>query len=173
LSVLHHQLAAARNQAESDSRLRRPTVNAIGLGGFLPAGDPRLRSRYGGVALTMTVPIFNGHILEARKQESLARALVVEKQRQDFLLQLGASVRLALLHVETARKNIDVSRRLQEHAERTLRLSETRYTAGLGTILEFNQAQVDAATAKLAYASARYAAGMRLARLDFEVGNLQ
>lgn len=173
LVALQHRIESARKQLESDRRLNLPTIEAVGLGGFIPAGDPRIRSRYSGVALNLNLPILNGSAFSSRQRESAARLRVIENQYKDLVLQVDASVRTAYLAWVTATKSIDASRRLQEQAERTLRLSEARYTAGLGTIVEFTQAQVDAASAQIGYAVARYEAGLQLSRLEFEQGNLQ
>ena len=96
----------------------------------------------------------------------------VENQYRDLLVRVQAGIRLSYLNLNTAQATIQQTLRLQEQAERTLRLAEARYSAGLGTIVEFNQAQTDAIAAQLAHATARYEAGMRRARLEFEVGNL-
>ena len=173
LLALQHEIAAARKQAESDRKLNMPTVEAVGLGGFIPAGDPRIRSRYAGIALNLNVPILNGSAFSARHRESAARLALTETRYRELILQLGASVRTQYLALATAKRNIELSQRFQEQAARTLRLSEARYTAGLGTIVEYTQAQVDLASAQIAFAVARYEAGVQLARLDFAVGNLR
>jgi outer membrane protein len=172
LAALRHHLEAARKQLESDRRLNLPSVGAVGIAGYIPAGDPRLRPRYAGAAVNITVPVLNGNLFAARRQESEARAIAVEKQQRDLLVRLRAAVRLSYLNFATAQSNMETARKLQDQAQRTLRLSEARYSAGLGTIVEYNQAQVDVVSAQLAYAAARYEAGMRMARLEFEIGNL-
>lgn len=171
--ALQHRIQSARKQLQSDNRLHLPTIEAVGLGGFIPAGDPRIQPRYGGLAINLNLPILNGSAFSAQQRQSAARLRVLENQYKDLVLQVDASVRTLYLAWETARKSIEASRRLQEQAERTLRLSEARYTAGLGTIVEFTQAQVDAASAQIGYAVARYEAGLQLSRLEFEQGNLQ
>jgi outer membrane protein len=172
LAALRHQLEAARKQLESDRRLNFPTIAGTGFGGYIPAGDPRLRSRYGGAAVNVVLPVWNGNAFSAKREESEARAIAVEKQYRDLVVRVQASVRLSYLNLSTAEANMAQTRKLQEQAERTLRLAEARYSAGLGTIVEFNQAQSDAVAAQLAYATARYEAGLRRARLEFEIGNL-
>ena len=172
LAALRHHLEAARKQLESDRRLNLPTIGAVGIGGYIPAGDPRLRPRYAGAAVNVTIPVLNGNLFAARRQESEARAIAAEKQQRDLLVRLRAGVRLSYLNYATAQSTVETARRLQNQAQRTFRLSEARYSAGLGTIVEFNQAQVDVVSAQLAYAAARYEAGMRMARLEFEIGNL-
>ena len=172
LAALRHQLEAARKQLESDRRLNFPTVAGTGVAGYIPFGDQRLRSRYAGAAVNITLPVFNGNAFSARRLESEARVNVVEKSYQDLLNRVQAAVRLSYLNLNTAQANMQVTRKLQEQAERTLRLTEARYTAGLGTIVEFNQAQTDAIAAQIGYVTSRYETGIRRARLDFEIGNL-
>jgi outer membrane protein len=172
LAAIRHQLEAARKQLESDRRLNYPTVAGTGVGGYIPAGDPRLRTRYAGAAINITLPVLNGHAFSARRQESEARIAAIEKQYRDLIVRVRAGVQLSYLNLATAQASILTTRRLQEHAERTLRLTEARYSAGLGTIVELNQAQTDAVAAQLGHVTARYEAGIRRARLDFEIGNL-
>jgi outer membrane protein len=172
LAAIRHLLEAARKQVERDRRLSFPTVAGTGVGGYIPAGDPRIRPRYAAAMVNIVLPVWNGNAFSARRLESEARALAVEKQYRDLLVRIQAGVRLSYLNLDTARANILQTRKLQEQAERTLRLTEARYSAGLGTIVEFNQAQTDAVSAQLAYATARFEAGMRRARLEFEIGNL-
>ncbi len=172
LAALRHQLEAARKQLESDKRLNLPTIAATGVAGYIPAGDPRLRTRYAGAGINITMPVLNGNAFSARRQESEARIVVIQKQYRDLVVRVRAGVQLSYLNLATAQASILTTRRLQEHADRTLRLTEARYSAGLGTIVELNQAQTDAVSAQLGYVTARYEAGIRRARLEFEVGNL-
>ncbi|HYZ85771.1 MAG TPA: TolC family protein, partial [Bryobacteraceae bacterium] len=64
LIARRRQQEAARQFAVSESRLTLPSVSTTGAFGFIPTGDPRLRSRYGGLGLNINIPVFNGRIFD-------------------------------------------------------------------------------------------------------------
>jgi outer membrane protein len=172
VEAMRHRVRAARLQAESDRKLRMPAISGLLAGGAIPAGDQRLRPQYAGAAVNINVPLWNSGLFSARLQESAARAEAIDRDLRELELRVRSQVRLAHLELETSRRNLAATRIFSEQAARTLRLAESRYQLGLGAIIEFTQAQVDAASAELARAAATYDVAIRRARLEYEMGRL-
>jgi outer membrane protein len=63
-----------------------------------------------------------------------------------------------------------VTARLVAQATETLRLAQTRYDIGLGSIVEVNQAQLSEVSAEIAAANAKYEYLSRRAALSFVTG---
>ncbi len=172
VAALRHSVESARRQAASDRKLALPTVTASGVAGGIVVGDPRLRPRYLGVGLNLNVPLWNGHAFDYRREESGGRLAQAESELKELELRIAGAVQQAHLEWETAESNIAVTRRLEEQSVRTLRLAEERYRAGLGTVVEYNQAQLDVAVARLAQAGARFEVLVRAAMVEFATGRL-
>jgi outer membrane protein len=68
---------------------------------------------------------------------------------------------------------LDVTARLVAQAEQSLRLAQTRYDNGLGSIVELNQAQLSQVSAEIAAAGAKYDYLNSRAALNFVMGALR
>jgi outer membrane protein len=172
LASLRRQVDAARHFTEAEKRLAYPSVSLLGAGGFIPAGDPRLNTRYGGLGLIVTVPVFNGSLNAARRDEAALRAQVMEQTLRERELRIARDVKVAWIESANAQRRVMATTRYREQAAKTLRLAEARYEIGLGTIVELTQAQTSRLSADVQNAAARYELQLRLARLDFELGRL-
>jgi outer membrane protein len=82
-------------------------------------------------------------------------------------------VRVAWLEANTSFRRLAVTARLVAQAEQTLRLAQTRYDNGLGSIVEVNQAQVSQVSAEIVAAGAKYEYLSRRAGLAFVTGVLR
>ncbi len=172
VAALRQTVESARRLAASDRKLNMPTLTASGLAGAIVVGDKRLRPRYLGVGLNLNLPLWNGHAFDYRREESQARVAQAESELKELELRIAGAVQQAHLEWQTALSNVDVTRRLEEQSVRTLRLAEERYRAGLGTVVEYNQAQLDVAVARLAQAGARFEVLVRAAMVEFSTGRL-
>lgn len=170
VAALRKQIAAARHQVEADRLLNHPSVSAMGVFGHVPAGDPRLRPRYGGLGVNLTIPVLNGGLNDARKNESSANVAVLEQELRDLELRISREVRVAYYDLENSFKQMQLTNKLLDRSARVVRLAQTRYTNGLGSIVELNQAELSRTSAELADAAARYEYQMRRAMLDFQLG---
>jgi outer membrane protein len=173
LAALRLSRDAARRFAQAEKDLSRPTVSLIGVAGGLPAADPRLRSTYSAAGVNVSVPIFNGNLYAARRSEAELRAAAVDRDVEDLTVQVSQQVRVAWLEASTAFRRLDVTARLVGQAEQSLRLAQTRYDNGLGSIVELNQAQLSQVSAEIAAAGAKYEYLSRRAVLAFVTGDLQ
>ena len=150
-----------------------PTVSAVGAAGAIPAGDPRLPETYSAVGVNVTIPILNGGLFSTRRAEAEQRATAADQDVEELANQVARDVRDAWLEANTAARLMDVTARLLAEATEALRLAQTRYDAGLGSIVELSQAQLNQTSADIQNATARYDYLSRRAALDYAVGDLQ
>jgi outer membrane protein len=173
LAALRLSRDAAHRFARAEGDLSRPTVSLVGVAGALPDADPRLRSTYSAAGVNVSVPIFNGNLYAARHTEAELRAQAADKDVDDLAVQVSEQVRVAWLEATTAFRRLDVTARLVAQAEQSLRLAQTRYDNGLGSIVELNQAQLSQVSAEIAAAGAKYEYLSRRAALAFVMGGLR
>jgi len=173
LAALQLSRDASHRFARAEKALSRPAVSLMGVAGGLPATDPRLHSTYSAAGVNVSVPILNGKLFAARKTEAELRAQAADKDVEDLSVQVARQVRIAWLEAATAFRRLDVTARLMTQAETTLRLAQTRYDNGLGSIVELNQAQLSQVAAEIAAAGAKYEYLSRRAALSFVTGVLR
>jgi outer membrane protein len=71
-----------------------------------------------------------------------------------------------------AYRSLDVSARLVAQSKESLRLAQARYQAGLGSIVELNEAQLSETSAEINAVGVTYTYLTRRAELDFAAGLL-
>jgi outer membrane protein len=170
-------LAAARLTAESSSTfaaaeaaLKRPSLTIAGAFGMLPYYQAGISDRYAAVGVNVNVPLFNGNLYSARGAEAAARASALEQRTRDLENQIRRDVQTAWLNARTAFERLDLTNQLLQQATQSLDLAQQRYTLGLGSIVELNQAQLNQTQAELDAASARYEYQVQTAALAFATG---
>ena len=159
--------------AEAEKRLRNPTISAAAAAGAAPVRDPRLQETYAAAGVNVNIPILNGGLYKARREEALARAASANKDLEDLSVGVARDVRVAWLNANDAFRRLDVTDRLVAEAKEALRLSQARYDASLGSIVELSQAQLNQTTAEIGAAAARYTYLSRRAALDYAMGALR
>ena len=164
---------ATHRFAQAEEDLNRPTITLLGVAGGLPATDPRLNGTYSAAGVNVNVPILNGKLFAARRSEAELRAQAADRDVDDLAVQVSEQVRVAWLEANTAYRRLDVTARLVAQVERSLRLAQTRYDNGLGSIVELNQAQLSQLEAEIATAGAKYDYLSRRAALAFVTGALR
>jgi len=164
---------AAHKYAEAEARLRMPTVSMLAAAGTIPAGDPRLPETYSAAGVNVTIPVLNGGLFSARRAEAEQHAAAAESDLREASNQVAREVRDAWLQAMTAARKMDVTARLLTESTEALRLAQTRYDAGLGSIVELSQAQFNQTAADIQNATARYDYLSRRAELDYASGDLQ
>jgi outer membrane protein len=165
---------AAHRFAEAEKDLRNPTISALGTAGVVPAHDLGYHGdNYAAAGVNLNIPIFNGGLFAARRSEAELRAQAADKDVQELTLQISKDVRVAWLDANNAFRRLDVAARLVEEANEALRLSQTRYDAGLGSIVELTQAQYTQTSAQIGAATAKYDYLSRRSALDYTTGTLR
>jgi outer membrane protein len=164
---------ALGRSADAERRLRNPVVSAAAVAGVSPVRDERLPETYSAAGVNVAIPILNGGLFKARREEAELRAAAAGKDVEDLSLRIARDVQVAWLNAKDAFERLDVTARLVAQATEALRLAQARYDNALGSIVELNQAQLNQVSAEIAAASARYEYLTGRAALDYVMGGLQ
>ena len=168
---------AAYKFAEAEKDLKRPTVNAVGVAGYIPYIDQltsqQIPAEYAAGALNVSIPIFNGHLFTARHEAALDRAMEADQKLRDEQLRLSRDVRLAWANTSTAYQRIDVTAQLVQQANLAVNLAQGRYNLGLASIVELSQAQLNQTQAEIQNLSAKYDYQSEYQALQYTIGQLR
>lgn len=173
LAALELNRQALERYADAEKDLRNPTVSAAAVAGVAPVRDPRLPESYSAAGINVNIPVFNGGLFKARRDEADARAAAAAKDLQDLSLLIARDVRVAWLNANDSFRRLDVTARLVAQANEALRLAQARYDAALGSIVELNTAQLNQTAAQIAAASAKYDYLGDRAALNYAMGILR
>ncbi len=173
LNALEYNREALESYAEAEKDLRNPSVNAIAVAGAAPVRDDRLPRTYSAAAVNISIPVLNGGLFKARREEAESDAAAAHKTADDLAVRIARDVRVAWFEAHDAFLRLDVTARLVAQANESLRLAQARYDAALGSIVELNQAQLNQTSAEIAAASAKYEYLSRRAALDYQTGVLR
>ena len=173
LAVLQLNRQALDRYADAEKRLRNPTISAAAVAGVAPIRDERLPESYTAAGVNVNIPVLNGGLFKARREEAESRAAAAAKDVQDLSVQIARDVRVAWLDANDAFRRLDVTARMVAEAKEALRLAQARYDNALGSIVELNQAQLNQTTAEIAAASAKYDYLSARSALDYAIGTLR
>jgi len=174
LKALQFSGNAAHQYAEAEKKLRYPSVSLLGAAGEIPEHDSTVHTGdYGAAGVNISVPIFNGKLYSARHGEAELRAQATDKDIEELKVKIARDVRVAWFEANNAFHRLEVTARLVTQANEALRLAQARYTNGLGSIVELNEAQLSQTSADIAAASAKYEYLGRRATLDYVTGAIR
>jgi outer membrane protein len=172
LSAARAQQRAAQQYASAEKRLSLPTLKVLAAAGDIPFHDHTLRSSYAAAGFNLNIPVFNGGLFSARHAQAELQASASAQDAQELSLEVSEQVRNAWYRANEAFLSLDVSNQLVAQAREALRLAQDRYNAGLGSIVELNEAQLNETSAEINAASAVDTYLTRRAELDFSTGLL-
>jgi outer membrane protein len=173
LAALQLNRDALDRYADAERRLRNPTINAAAVAGVAPIRDNRLPETYSAAGVNVNIPVLNGGLFKARREEAETRAAAASKDVEDLSLQIARDVRIAWLDANDTFRRLDVTARMVAQATEALRLAQARYDNALGSIVELNQAQLNLTSAEIAAASAKYDYLSDRAALNYAMGVLR
>ena len=172
LSAAQAQQKAAQEFASSEKRLSYPSLNVLGAAGQLPFHDHTLHDSYAAAGFNLNIPVFNGGLFAARRAEAELEATARTRDTAELRLEVNQQVRDSWYRADEAYRSLDVTARLVAQSKEALRLAQDRYDAGLGSIVELNEAQLNETSAEISAADATYTYLSRRAELDFAAGLL-
>lgn len=172
LSAAQAQENAAHDLALYEKRFSYPTLNVLGAAGQIPYHDHTLRDNYAVVGFNLSVPVFNGNLFSARRAEAELEAGARNRDTEELRLQVNEQVHNAWYRADEAFRSLDVTARLVAQSKEALKLAQDRYEAGLGSIVELNEAQLNETSAEISSADATYTYLARRTELDFVTGLL-
>ena len=172
LIAMHDQQQSAAEFARSEKRLSYPSLNVLASAGEIPFHDHTLHDDYAAAGFNLKIPIFNGGLYAARKTEADLEARAKFRDVQELQLEVSEQVRDAWYRADEAYRSLDVTNRLVSQSKEALHLAQDRYEAGLGSIVELNEAQLNETSAEITAADATYTYLIRRAELDYATGAL-
>ena len=172
LNAVRSQQKAADQFAAAERKLSYPTLNIVGAAGQIPYRDHTLEDSYAAVGFNLNIPIFNGGLFTARRNEAELEAQARVHDVDQTKLEVTEQVRNAWYGADEAFRSLAVSARLVAQSKQALHLAQARYESGLGSIVELNEAQLNETSAEITVADANYTYLSRRAALDFAAGLL-
>jgi outer membrane protein len=172
VEALQEQQKAAAQFALAEKKLSYPTLNILAAAGQLPFHDHTLHDDYAAAGFNLNIPVFNGGLFRARHAEAELEASARARDVQEIQLQVSEQVRDAWYQANESYRSLDVTARLVAQSKEALRLAKDRYDAGLGSIVELNEAQLNETSAEITAADTTYTYLTSRARLDFAAGLL-
>jgi outer membrane protein len=170
LLSLRAQIEAARRFARAERDARLPVITALGTIGNSPLHDDRLQNNYAAADLNVTMPLFAGGLYLARQHRAEEQASAEDEQLRNAEDDVIQQVRVAWLNVGTAKQVLQTSQELVRNANEALELAQARYQAGLSSVVELSEAQLNQVSADISEANAHYELLQDQASLDYQIG---
>jgi outer membrane protein len=172
LAQLRYQRDAAREFAQAERKLEYPTLDAVGTAGITPAGSAHLAFDYAAAGVNLNVPLYTGGLNASRRREAQLRAAAADEALRDQEDAIARDVQVTRLNLDYAHQRLDLTEELLRNANEALELARARFKIGTTSIIELSQAELNATSAQIAEANARYDYQIRHSALEFELGRL-
>jgi len=178
LASLQMNRDAAYKFERAERDLSLPTASFVGVGGVMPyiaqLQLPRVTPpEYESLAVNVQIPIFNGGLFKARREEAHYRAMEADQRLRDEAEAIARDVRTAWAGVSIAYQRLDVTAQLQRQANLAKDLAQGRYDLGLSTIVELTQALLNVTDADIQNLTAKYDYQSQFAMLQYTMGALR
>jgi outer membrane protein len=161
---------AAGKFAKAERALRYPTLAAVGSAGVVPIHDPELPDQYAAAGLVLNVPLSTGGLYTARQKEAELKAEALSAQEHDLENDVVRDVRIAWLNAQNAFDRWRITGELVDNARQSFSLAQARYSNGLSSIVELNQAELSLVSAEIAHASTQYEYLIQRSALTYQTG---
>jgi outer membrane protein len=156
VAALQDQVQAAEKFGSAEHDLWRPTVSALGVVGEAPVRDNHIPNWYGAVGVNINIPIFNGSLYNARAKAADLQTELNRQKLSDLRNSIARDVRNSWQDTNGAYERLSVTQQFREQASLSLDLAQARYNLGLGSIVEFSQAELQKTEADIADTDAKY-----------------
>ncbi len=171
------EVNSAQTFATAERDLWLPTISAVGAAGLIPfhqaTAAAGLNDQYAAAGFNVNVPIFNGHLFGALRNEAQARALAQQQNLRDLQDRIVRDVNKAWLDANSGYQRLSVVQQLVNQATLALNLAQARYQLGLSSIIELTQAQLNLTQAQIEQVNATYDYQTQLSVLNYQIGNLR
>jgi len=131
-----------------------------------------LQGNYAAAGFNLSIPVLNGGLFAARRTEAELESTARTRDAEEVKLEVNEQVQNDWSQAMEAYRSLDVSARLVAQSKESLRLAQARYQAGLGSIVELNEAQLSETSAEINAVGVTYTYLTRRAELDFAAGLL-
>jgi outer membrane protein len=173
---LNRDAAYKFERAERDLSL--PNVKFVGVGGYMPYIDqitlPRvIPNEYEGGAVNVEIPILNGGLFKARREEAHYRAMEADQRLRNEAEQIARDVRSAWGDATVAYQRMDLTAEMVRQATLARELAQQRYALGLSSIVELTDALLNLTAAEVDNVNAKYDYQSTYALLQYTIGALR
>jgi len=173
---LNRDAAYKFERAEKDLSL--PNASFLGVGGYisyiaqlqLPRVTP---PEYEALGINVQIPIFNGGLFKARREEAHYRAMEADQRLRDEAESVTRDVRTAWAGLSVAYQRLDVTAEMLRAATQAQQLAKGRYDLGLASIVELTDSELNLTDAEIANLSAKYDYQSQYAMLQYTTGALR
>ena len=155
-AALQYQVESAQKNSSAEHDLWRPTISSLGVVGIAPVRDPAIPNWYGAVGVNINIPVFNGFLYNARAKTADLQTEVARQKLADLRNSIARDVRISWQDTNRAYERLSVTQQLREQANLALDLAQQRYNLGLGSIVEFSQAELGKTEADIADTDAKF-----------------
>jgi outer membrane protein len=178
LASLQLDREAAYKFEHAEKDLSRPNVYFLGVGGFMPyiaQLDPNRTTppEYEALAINVQVPIFNGGLFKARREEAHYRAMEADQKLRNEAETVARDVRSAWANATVAYQRMAVTAEMVRQALLARELAQQRYQLGLSTIVELTEALLNLTTAQVEDVNAKYDYQGQYALMQYTIGALR
>jgi len=156
IKALQFEVESAQKFGTAEHDLWLPTVSALGVVGDAPVRDNHIPSWYGAVGVNVNIPVFNGFLFNARAKAADLQTEVDRQRLADLRDNIARDVRNSWQDTNRAYERLSVTQQLREEASLGLDLAQARYNLGLGSIVEYTQAELQKTEADIADTDATY-----------------
>jgi len=167
------QLAQLLKSAEASLKQAKgeywPTLSAGALYDEYET-DLRILNDQWQVGAGLTWELFSGFETEGRVAEAKGRMMEISSSKHELELAIIQDVTDSFLRAEEHRDSVKIAQLAMKLAKRNLELAEGRYKAGLGDMLEFNDAQLNYTRSQSDLVANYFAYLISLARIDRAIG---
>jgi outer membrane protein len=154
--ALQDEVQSAQKFSNAEHDLWRPTVSALGVVGEAPVRDNHIPNWYGAVGVNINIPVFSGFLFNARAKAADLQTEVNRQKLAGLRNNIARDVRTSWQDTNRAYERLSVTQQLREQAGLALDLAQSRYNLGLGSIVEFSQAELQKTEADIADTDAKY-----------------
>lgn len=156
IKALQFDVESAQKFGKAEHDLWMPSVHALGVVGEAPVRDDHIPNWYGAVGVNINIPVFNGFLYNARAKVADLRTDVNRQKLTDLRNNIARDVRNSWQDTNSAYERLSVTKQLRQEANLALDLAQARYNLGLGSIVEFTQAELQKTEADIADTDATY-----------------
>ena len=163
-------LRVADYNLEKAKKNLSPTVSASGGYSWRGANTPQNRGWETG--LSVSIPIFDGRETKSQILSAKGSKKSSEASLENLKLSVYNELETAITQFTDAVERYEANKILVKNASESLELAEARYNVGMGSIIEFSDAQVDYAKARADLIVSYYDSLISAATIDMVLGRI-
>jgi len=177
LVSLRYEVNAAQTFLAAEHDLWYPSISVVGVAGLIPlhanVTTTGLNNEYAAAGFNVNIPIFNGHLFGALRNEAMERSLVQQQSLRNELNEVVRDVNQAWNDANSGFQRLSEVEQLVNQATQALNLATSRYQLGLSSIVELTQSQLNLTQAQIEQVNATYDYQTELALVNYSIGSLR